>query len=87
MKVLALGYKDLGALYLRYGKGEYIDVSNSFQDVMAIDADVVAVNISTTDSSIVDKIRKYELASDGELETVFLYQSDEKLIEATKHSE
>ena len=87
MKVLALGYKDLGALYLRYGKGEYIDVSNSFQDVMAIDADVVAVNISTTDSSIVDKIRKYELASAGELETVFLYQSDEKLIEAIKHGE
>ena len=79
MKVLTLGYKEPGGLRFRYGRGEYIDVSDSFQDVMAVEADVVAVNISITDASTVDKIRKYELASVGETGTVFLYQSSENI--------
>ena len=79
MKVLTLGYKEPGGLRFRYGRGEYIDVSDSFQDVMAVEADVVAVNISITDASTVDKIRKYELASAGETGIVFLYQNREDI--------
>ena len=77
MKILALGYKDFGGLRWKYGEAEYVDVSDSFQDVMATQADVVAVNTDKTESSIVDKIREYEAVSAGELNTEFLYQSGE----------
>lgn len=81
MKVFMYGIEEkyVGGVQNKYGDAEYVDVTECYQDILALPADVVVVNIDCADSIELAAIRKYE-AETKEVEVrEYLYLDTETL--------
>ena len=83
MKVFVYGFSavDLDTIRWHLGNNEYIDVTRQYQDILALNADIVIVNLEKCDKSILDIIRSYENETKDVEEREYLYLSKEVLNE------
>lgn len=65
MKVFVYGCRilDMDAIRWHFGKNEYIDVTNQYQDVLALNADMVLVSISKAEYDKYVALGKYDRVS------------------------
>ena len=62
MKVFVYGFReiDMDSIRWHFGKNEYIDVTEKYQDILALCSDMVIVNVDNCDKDILEVIKAYE---------------------------
>lgn len=62
MTILTYGFEknQMDVIRWMFGKADYIDVTDSYQDIFALNADVVVVNLENTATDVRKKIYAYE---------------------------
>lgn len=62
MKVFVYGFReiDMDSIRWHFGKNEYIDVTEQYQDILALCSDMVIVNVDNCDKDILEVIKAYE---------------------------
>lgn len=62
MKVFVYGFReiDMDSIRWHFGKNEYIDVTEKYQDILALCSDMVIVNVDNCDKDILEVIKEYE---------------------------
>ncbi len=83
MKVFVYGCRilDMDAIRWHFGKNEYIDVTNQYQDILALNADMVLVNVENCNKKVLDVIKSYEAETKDVEEREYIYLTDDMLTE------
>ena len=83
MKVFVYGIaKSLFAtLRCYFGEGEYIDITSCYQDILALCAYVVVINIDYAPKEIVSTIKEYEQETKKDDDTEYCYVREGELEE------
>lgn len=83
MKVFVYGCRilDMDAIRWHFGKNDYIDVTNQYQDILALNADMVLVNVENCNKKVLDVIKSYEAETKDVEEREYIYLTDDMLME------
>lgn len=83
MKVFVYGCRilDMDAIRWHFGKNDYIDVTNQYQDILALNADMVLVNVENCKKKVLDVIKTYEAETKDVEEREYIYLTDDMLTE------
>lgn len=83
MRIFTYGIeqRQMDAIRCIFGMAEYIDVSNQYQDILALCADVVIMSVDHTPDDILLTIKEYEQEVGDDDNTQYVYISDEEIDE------
>lgn len=75
MKILTYGFdkESLEVLHWYFGKADYVDVTPQYQDVLALYADKVVIDINHTEEKILSIIREFEMETVDDTDTEYIY--------------
>ena len=81
MKIFTSGVSErqISGLSKAYNGAEVIDVSDQYQDILALCADIIVINIDNTTNEIVSIIREFEKETCGVDGTRYIYVNNTEL--------
>lgn len=80
MKALVYGFNDIRPLRWKFGEGEYLDVSGSYTDLIAVPADLVIISLSNIEPAELEQVKEYENETYGIEQAKFVYVDDQELM-------
>lgn len=83
MKVFVYGCRilDMDAIRWHFGKNDYIDVTNQYQDILALNADMVLINVENCKKDVLEIIKSYEAETKDVEKREYYYLTDDILTE------
>lgn len=81
MKIFTYGIDDrkMDSIRWRFGRAEYIDTTMQYQDILALCADVVVINVDNAPSEMIAAVRQYETETADVDNTQYYYITDEDI--------
>ena len=81
MRVFTYGIEanKMDAIRWTFGKAEYIDVTDAYQDILALCADVVIMAVDHTPEDIIATIKEFQKEVSDDDDTEYHYVTDEEL--------
>lgn len=86
MKLFTYGFNQvqMDAIRWHFGKEEYVDVTEHYQDILALNADMVIVSLDFGKAEEIDVIRAYEKKTKDVEDRTFIYVTEETRMEWNK---
>lgn len=81
MRVFTYGIdaNKMDAIKWTFGKAEYVDVTGAYQDILALCADIVIMDVDHTPEDIIATIREYQEEVSDDDDTEYHYVTDEEI--------
>jgi len=81
MRVFTYGIEEnkMDAIRWKFGKAEYVDVTDAYQDILALCADVVIMVVDHTPVEVLATIKGFQEEVSDEDSTVYYYLSDSEM--------
>ncbi len=81
MKIFTYGIDDkkMDSIRWHFGRAEYVDTTMQYQDILALCADVVVINVDNASSEVLTAVRQYETETKDVDDTQYHYITDEDL--------
>lgn len=88
MKIFTYGIepKHMGGIKNRFGEAEYIDVSGQYQDILAMNAEIVLMNTDNTGSDVLEIIKEYAQEVGEDEDRDYFYLNNEELDEMNEQA-
>lgn len=81
MKVFVYGFSkvDMELIRWHFGNNEYIDVTEQYQDILALNADMIIVNVENCKKKVLEIIKFYEAETKDVEKRKYHYLTDDIL--------
>lgn len=81
MRIFTYGIEDgkMDAIRWHFGKAEYVDVTEAYQDILALCADVVIMAVEHTPEVVIATIREFQEEVSTEDDTEYYYVTDKEI--------
>jgi len=81
MRIFTYGFSEENMEIVRkyFGEADYIDVTPQYQDILALCADIVLMNVDYARAEIVNIIKQFEMETIGEDDTKYYYITDKTI--------
>jgi len=88
MTIFTYGIKSqhMAGIKSRFGESEYIDVSDQYQDILAMKAEIVLINTDNTNPDILGIIKEYALEVGEDEDRDYFYLNNEELDEMNEQA-